>query len=184
LLCTGLLTWYCRYQLDPAERVLCIKSLSIEVEDSREWKELIAVGTGVTRGEDISAKGCIYIFEVIDVVAELERPETGHKLKLLSKEEAKGIVSAISSIGTEGCLLVAQGQKCMVRGLKEDGNLLPVAFMDMQCYVSVAKELKGTGMCLMGDALKGLWLVGYTVRTAKLQLAVILTRPCRRNLTG
>jgi cleavage and polyadenylation specificity factor subunit 1 len=100
---------------------------------------------------------------VIDVVPDPERPETGRKLKIMSREVVKGAVTAISPIGTEGCLLIAQGQKCMVRGLKDDGSLLPVAFMDMQCYVSVARELKGTGMCLMGDALKGLWLVGYTV---------------------
>ncbi len=140
-----------------------MKSLSLQIEDCQEWKELIAVGTGVVRGEDIATRGCVYIFEIIDVVPEPDHPETGRKLKLLSKEELKGAITAISSIGTEGCLLVAQGQKCMVRGLKEDGNLLPVAFMDMQCYVSVAKELHGTGMCIMGDALKGLWLVGYTV---------------------
>lgn len=60
--------------------------------------------------------------------------------------------------------MVAQGQKCLVRGLKEDGTLLPVAFIDMQCYVTVVKELKGTGMCLMADAIKGVWLTGYYVR--------------------
>ena len=52
----------------------------------------------------------------------------------------------------------------MVRGLKEDGSLLPVAFLDMQCYVSVVKELEGTGLCLMGDAVKGVWFCGYSVR--------------------
>ena len=51
----------------------------------------------------------------------------------------------------------------MVRGLKEDGTLLPVAFMDMRCYVSVAKELPETGLCLMGDVVKGVWFTGYTV---------------------
>ena len=51
----------------------------------------------------------------------------------------------------------------MVRGLKEDGTLLPVAFMDMQCFVSVVRELEGTGLCLMGDAVKGVWFAGYMV---------------------
>jgi cleavage and polyadenylation specificity factor subunit 1 len=161
-----------------------MKSLSLEIEDSREWKELIVVGTGQVRGEDISARGYIYIFDIIDVVPELGRPETSRRLKMLSKEEVKGVVTAISSIGTEGCLLVAQGQKCMVRGLKEDGNLLPVAFMDMQCYVSVAKELKGTGMCLMGDALKGLWLVGYTVGLLGNWIRFDANRTSRRNPIG
>ena len=43
--------------------------------------------------------------------------------------------------------------------------LLPVAFMDMQCYVTVAKELAGTGMLIFGDVAKGLWFSGYTVGT-------------------
>jgi len=72
-------------------------------------------------------------------------------------------VTAISGIGTQGFMLVAQGQKCLVRGLKEDGTLLPVAFMDMQCFVSVARELGGTGLCLLGDAVKGVWFAGYMV---------------------
>ena len=92
-----------------------------------------------------------------------DHPETGRAFKRIAKEEVKGAVTALSCIGTQGFLLVAQGQKCMVRGLKEDGTLLPVAFMDMQCYVSVAKELPGTGMCLMGDAVKGVWFSGYMV---------------------
>lgn len=66
--------------------------------------------------------------------------------------------------------MVAQGQKCLVRGLKEDGTLLPVAFIDMQCYVTVVKELKGTSMCLIADAIKGVWLTGYYVRPPSIPL--------------
>ena len=126
-------------------------------------RSLVTVGTAIVRGEDLSSQGRIYIFDIIEVVPEPDHPETGLKLKLIAKEETKGAVTALSEIGTEGFLLVAQGQKCMVRGLKEDGSLLPVSFMDMQCYVSVAKELRGTGLCLMGDVIKGIWFVGYTV---------------------
>ncbi|KAI5293667.1 Cleavage and polyadenylation specificity factor subunit 1, partial [Ascosphaera atra] len=42
--------------------------------------------------------------------------------------------------------------------------------MDMQCYTSVLKELKGTGLCLMADALKGLWFAGYSEEPYKLSL--------------
>lgn len=122
----------------------------------------MSVGTAVIQGEDLPARGCIYIFEIITVVPEQGHPETDRKLKLIAKEEVKGAVTTLSEIGTQGFLLVAQGQKCMVRGLKEDGSLLPVAFMDMQCYVSVARELKGTGLCVMGDAVKGVWFTGYS----------------------
>lgn len=153
-----------RYELDHAESVMCIRTLNLEIsENTHERQDLVAVGTAIVQGEDLPARGCIYVFEIITVVPESGRPETDLKLKLIAKEEVKGVVTALSEIGTQGFLLAAQGQKCMVRGLKEDGSLLPVAFMDMQCYVSVARELKGTGLCVMGDAAKGVWFTGYSV---------------------
>lgn len=143
---------------------MAVKNMDLEVsENTHERRNMIVVGTAFARGEDIPSRGCIYVFEVIKVVPDPEKPETDRKLKLIGKELVKGAVTALSQIGGQGFLIAAQGQKCMVRGLKEDGSLLPVAFMDMQCYVSVVKELKGTGMCLMGDAVKGLWFAGYSV---------------------
>lgn len=154
---------------------MAIKTMNLEIsENTHERRPLIVVGTAVIRGEDLPAQGRIYVFNVIPVVPDPERPETGRRLKLMAKEEIKGAVTALSEIGTQGFLLAAQGQKCMVRGLKEDGSLLPVAFMDMQCYTSVVKELKGTGLCLMGDAVKGVWLAGYYVSLSPFRPAYII----------
>lgn len=162
--CASRLLKYYRYPLSTAEVVMSIKTMHLETsEHTHKRRTFVVVGTAVIRGEDLPAQGRIYVFNVIDVVPEPDRPETGHKFKLIAREETKGAVTALSEIGTQGFLLAAQGQKCMVRGLREDGSLLPVAFMDTQCYTSVAKELKGTGMCLMGDAVKGVWLAGYYV---------------------
>ncbi|KAK3177207.1 hypothetical protein OEA41_008536 [Lepraria neglecta] len=159
------------HHLEPYEVVTTIKTLSLEIsEHTHERQDLVAVGTALVRGEDLPSTGHVYIFAVIDVVPEPEQPETGRALKLIAKEEVKGAVTALSGIGTQGFLLVAQGQKCMVRGLKEDGTLLPVAFMDMRCYVSVAKELHETGLCLMADAVKGVWFTGYTEEPYQLRL--------------
>lgn len=133
-------------------------------EQTHERKDVIVVGTAFSKGEDIAARGNIYVFDVIDVVPDPEQPETNLQLKLIGKESIKGSITALSGIGGQGFLIASQGQKCMVRGLKDDGSILPVAFIDVQCYVSVIKELKGTGMCLIGDALKGLWFAGYSVR--------------------
>jgi cleavage and polyadenylation specificity factor subunit 1 len=150
--------------LDPQEVVLCINTINLEVsEQSHQRKDLVAVGTSIVHGEDLATKGCIRIFEVITVVPEPDRPETNKRLKLIVKDEVKGAVSAVSGLGTQGFLIMAQGQKCMVRGLKEDGTLLPVAFMDMQCYVTDLKNLPGTGMLAMADAWRGVWFTGYTV---------------------
>jgi cleavage and polyadenylation specificity factor subunit 1 len=152
------------YPLDAAEHITAVKNVNLEIsENTHERKDLIVVGTAIAKGEDIPARGCIYVFEVIEVVPEPGQPETGRKLKLVGKETVKGAVTALSGIGSQGFIIVAQGQKCMVRGLKEDGSLLPVAFMDMLCYVNVAKELKGTGLCILGDAVKGIWFAGYSV---------------------
>lgn len=143
---------------------MCIKTMTLEIsEHTHARQELVAVGTALVRGEDLPSIGRIYVFAVIDVVPEPDHPETGRKLKLIAKEEVKGAVTTLSEIGSQGFLIASHGQKCMVRGLKEDGSLLPVAFMDMQCYSTVTKELKGTGLCLMGDLIKGVWLTGYYV---------------------
>ncbi|KAL4969218.1 cleavage/polyadenylation factor CFT1 [Aspergillus stella-maris] len=159
------------YSLEPAEHIMAMKIMSLEVsENTHERKDMIVVGTSLARGEDIPSRGCIYVFEAIEVVPDPDDPETNYRLKLIGKEPVKGAVTALSEIGGQGFLIAAQGQKSMVRGLKEDGSLLPVAFMDMQCYVSVIKELKGTGMCIMGDALKGLWFAGYSEEPYKMSL--------------
>lgn len=150
--------------LEPSEVVLNISVLDLEVsEETHKRQPMVAVGTAVTRGEDLRTTGRISVFEVIDVVPEPDRPETNKKLKLVATEEVFGAVSAISEIGTQGFFLAAQGQKCMVRGLKEDGTILPTAFMDIQCYAGVIKTLPSSGLTIIGDAVRGLWLVGYTV---------------------
>lgn len=142
--------------------------MSLEIsEQTHERQDLVVVGTAIIRSEGLPQIGRVYIFAIIDVVPEPGIPQTGRKFKLIIKEELKGAVTAVSPIGSQGFLMVAQGQKCLVRGLKEDGTLLPVAFIDMQCYVTVVKELKGTGMCLMADAIKGVWLTGYYVRPSQ-----------------
>jgi len=157
--------------LDPQEVILSIKTLNLEIsETTHQRKDVIAVGSAIIHGEDLATKGNIRIFEVITVVPQPDQSQTGKRLKLIVKEEVKGAVSAISELGTQGFMIMAQGQKSMVRGLKEDGTLLPVAFMDMQCYVTTLKALPNTGMLLMGDAYKGVWFTGYTVSPNSVQI--------------
>ncbi|RKF58449.1 Protein cft1 [Erysiphe neolycopersici] len=158
--------------LEPCESILCIKSLSLEVSEiTNECKQLITIGTAICKGEDLPTKGRIYVYDIVIAVPEPGRPETNKRLKLVSKEDiGRGAVTAVSEIGTQGFMLVSQGQKCMVRGLKEDGSLLPVAFMDMNCYVTCIKELRGTGLCIFSDIIKGVWFAGYTEEPYKMML--------------
>jgi cleavage and polyadenylation specificity factor subunit 1 len=132
-------------------------------EHTHERRPFVAVGTAIITGEDQPTRGKVYVFDVINVVPEPNRPETGFRLKPFAKEEVKGAVTALTEIGPQGFLLVAQGQKCLVRGLVEEQRLLPVAFLDVQCFVTAAKVLKGTGMIILSDLAKGLWFTGYMV---------------------
>lgn len=152
-------------ELEPAEVVLALRVLNLEVsETTHERRRLVAIGTAVVQGEDYPIKGRVHVLDVVDVIPEPDRPDTtNRRLKAIVREEMpRGAVTALCGIGTQGLMLVAQGQKCMVRGLKEDGSLLPVAFMDLNCHVTAATELPGTGLCLFADAFKGVWFVGYT----------------------
>lgn len=152
-----------RYVIREDEMIMSVEKMSLELsENTHARKSVIGVATAGIRGEDINTYGTIYVLDVIDVVPVPGQPETGKKFKTLAHHRDKGAVTAICQVGSEGFLLGAQGQKCMVRGVKDDASLLPVAFMDTQCYISVAKELRGAGLCLLGDAIKGLWLAGYT----------------------
>ncbi|KAL7620400.1 mRNA cleavage and polyadenylation factor subunit [Parahypoxylon ruwenzoriense] len=159
-------------ELEPCETIMCIETLNLEVSEStNERKQLIAVGTAVSRGEDLPIRGRVLVYDVVTVIPEPGKPETNKKLKRVAKEDIpRGAVTALSEIGTQGLMLVAQGQKCMVRGLKEDGTLPPVAFMDMSCYVTTVRELRGAGLCLMADAVKGIWFTGYTEEPYKMVL--------------
>jgi cleavage and polyadenylation specificity factor subunit 1 len=159
-------------QLEPAEIAVCVKTLNLEVsEATNERRQLIVVGTATSRGEDLPIKGRILVYDIVTVIPQPGRPEKNKRLKVIAKEELpRGAVTAISEIGNQGWMLVAQGQKCLVRGIKEDGSLIPVAFLDMNCYVTCAKELPGSSLCIMADAFRGVWLTGYTEEPYKFML--------------
>ncbi|KAF2764795.1 hypothetical protein EJ03DRAFT_385763 [Teratosphaeria nubilosa] len=148
--------------LEPLDLVTSMKVLQIEVsEQTREQRQMIVLGTAALRGEDMPARGSVTVFDIIDVVPDPEKPESGIAMKLTSREETKGAVSAVEGM-KYGLIGTCQGMKVMVRGLKEDGSCLPVAFLDAQCYGSTLKSFGDTGMWLLGDAWKGLWFGGWT----------------------
>ena len=136
-------------------------------EHTHGQKSMIVVGTAAQRGEDMPAKGALKVFDILDVVPEPDRPESGYKLHLLSSEETRGAITAVESF-SGGLIGTAQGQKIMVRGLKEDGSCLPVAFLDAQCHTTQLKTLGKTGMWLAGDVWKGLWFGGFTEEPYKI----------------
>lgn len=152
------------FELESSETIESMKTLNLEVsEETKERRMLLAVGSALSKGEDLPTRGRVQVLDIVTVIPEPGHPETNRRLKPVAKEDIpRGGVTALSEIGTQGLMLVAQGQKCMVRGLKEDGSLLPVAFLDMNCHVASARALPRTGLCLLADTFKGVWFAGYT----------------------
>lgn len=152
------------------ETVTSLKVMQLEVsEHTHEQKFMVVVGTTFQRGEDAPAKGAVTIFDIIDVVPEPDRPETGIRLHVQAREETKGAITALEPF-PGGLVGTAQGQKIMVRGLKEDGTCLPVAFLDAQTYTSNLKTLGTSGMWFAADAWKGLWLGAFTEEPYRLSV--------------
>ena len=147
-----------------------MKVMPLEVsEHTHEQKMMIVAGTAIQRGEDTPTKGVVNVFEVLDVVPDPDRPDSGLKLHAISHEETKGGVTAIESFPS-GLLGTGQGQKLMIRGLKEDGSCLPVAFLDGQCYTTQLKTFAQSGMWLAADAEKGLWFGSFTEEPYKVNV--------------
>lgn len=157
------------YSLPPYELVTSMSIAPLETsETTHKQALLIALGTISQRAENYAAKGVVYVLSIIPVVPEPDRPETGKKLHVLSREEVKGGVTAVMGIaGLVGC---AQGQKIMFRGLREDGSNLPVAFLDAQTYILSLKTLGSTRLWLAADAWKGVWLGGFGEEPYKISL--------------
>lgn len=152
------------------ETITSMKVMPLEIsEHTHERRSLIVVGTAAMRGEDMPAKGAVTVFEIQTVVPDPERPESGIKLHPLSREETRGAVTTVESF-YGGLIGTAQGQKLMIRGLKEDGSCLPVAFLDSQCYTLSLKTFLKTGMWLSADAWKGVWFGAFTEEPYKLTI--------------
>ena len=46
---------------------MAVENINLEIsEQTHERKDMVVVGTAIARGEDIAARGCVYVFDVID----------------------------------------------------------------------------------------------------------------------
>lgn len=98
------------FDFDRWEHVTCCKNVLLAYEGDRSGlRGYIAIGTTYSYGEDITCRGRIIIFDVIDVVPEPGQPLTKNRLKALYDGEQKGPVTAITHC--LGNLVSAIGQK-------------------------------------------------------------------------
>ncbi|KAH9943547.1 CPSF A subunit region-domain-containing protein [Amylocystis lapponica] len=150
-----------RYEFAPNEFVTCLDSVTLESMSTESGtKDFVAVGTTINRGEDLAVKGAVYIFEVVEVVADRTGPKAPHrwyKLKLHCREDAKGPVTALC--GMDGYLVSSMGQKVFVRAFDLDERLVGVAFLDVGIYVTSLRAMKN--LLVIGDTVKSIWFVAF-----------------------
>ncbi|GMG36654.1 unnamed protein product [Ambrosiozyma monospora] len=146
-------------ELDENESCTSLKVMKLKISDSTESpkKTVITVGTGQFKIEDLATNGSWKVYEIISVVPDPNRPEAKYKLKSITSETLKGPISAICEIS--GRFASVQGQRMLVRTMKSDGNVAPVAFTDTSIYTKDIKSFMN--LVLIGDSYQSVSLHGF-----------------------
>ena len=146
-----------KVQLDDWEYVTCMKHLYLSSEGMHSGQRgFIVVGTNYSYGEDITSRGHVKIYDIIEVVPEPGQPLTKNKIKTMYDKEQKGPVTAISAVS--GFLVSTVGQKIYIWQFK-DKDLHGIAFIDSQVYVHQIHSLKN--FLLVGDVYKSINVLQY-----------------------
>ncbi|XP_060653356.1 cleavage and polyadenylation specificity factor subunit 1 [Drosophila nasuta] len=154
-------------QFEPWEHVTAFKIVKLSYEGTRSGlKEYLCIGTNFNYSEDITSRGNIHIYDIIEVVPEPGKPMTKFKLKEVFKKEQKGPVSAISDV--VGFLVTGLGQKIYIWQLR-DGDLIGVAFIDTNIYVHQIITVKS--LIFIADVYKSISLLRFQEEYRTLSLA-------------
>ena len=139
------------------EHVLTLKNVSLAYEGTRSGlKEYIAVGTNFNYGEDITSRGRLLLYDIIEVVPEPGKPLTKYKFKEVIIKDQKGPVSAITHVS--GFLVSSVGQKVYIWQLKDD-DLVGVAFIDTNIFIHQLLSIKS--LILVADVYKSISLLRF-----------------------
>lgn len=143
--------------LDDWEHVCALKMVMLTYEGTQSGlKGYICMGTNFNYSEDISSRGRILLFDLIEVVPEPDKPWTKYKLKQIYAKEQKGPVSAVTSI--MGLLVTSVGQKVYLWQLK-DQDLTGVAFIDTNIFIHQMVSIKS--LILIADVYKSVTLLRF-----------------------
>lgn len=143
--------------LEEWEHVSALKMVMLAYEGAQSgFKGYICIGTNYNYSEDITSRGRILLFDLIEVVPEPGKPWTKYKLKEIYAKEQKGPVSAVTS--TKGLLVTSVGQKVYLWQLK-DQELTGVAFIDTNIFIHQMVSIKS--LILIADVYKSVSVLRY-----------------------
>lgn len=161
-------------ELDDWEHVICLKNVSLAYEGTRSGlKGYIVLGTNYNYSEEITSRGRIIIYDIIEVVPEPGQPLSKNKMKVIYAKEQKGPVTAVANTAS-GFLVSAIGQKIYIWQLK-DNDLVGIAFIDTHIYIHQMISLKS--LILVGDVFKSITLLRFQEEYRTLSLVSRDYRP-------
>lgn len=132
------------------------QTLDLRISNSR--RKLIFVGTAMYKNEDVSTNGSWKLYDVTRVNPDPSMPERIWKLRSETQDaEVRGPV--LSACPVSGRFAVVQGQRMLIRTLKDAGNAVPVAFTDTGLYSRQVKSFEN--LLLVSDAFQGVELFGF-----------------------
>lgn len=154
------------YELGPNEMVLALHTPVLDCQDRPEGRrQFVVAGTVTTTGEDRTATGHFYVFDIAGTVPFAEDRESDTlRLRLLYREETRAPVTALSDLN--GFLVAAVGQKLLVRSFEFMSWLVTIAFYDTAFYVTDIKRLKS--VFLLTDLHRSTYFVAFQEEPAKL----------------
>ncbi|XP_044171683.1 cleavage and polyadenylation specificity factor subunit 1-like [Acropora muricata] len=154
-----------RIEMEDWEHVTTCKNLLLSSQETHTGhKGFICVGTTHVYGEDITCRGRILIFDIIEVVPEPGQPLTKNKFKMLYGKEQKGPVSALTEVN--GYLVSAIGQKIYIWSFKDNNDLVGMAFIDSQMYIHSLVSIKN--LIIAADLFKSITLLRLQEETKTL----------------
>ncbi|KAJ3211452.1 Cleavage and polyadenylation specificity factor subunit 1 [Entophlyctis luteolus] len=163
-----------------------ISPVTWETVDRRETELIYSLGDELSAARELSktsnAFRQILVFDIIDVVPEVDNPQTCHKFKLLHAVDEKSPITALC--GINGYLLCAIGSRVsrsvfafvlndvkpqmIIHAFEDSDTLTGIAFLDTNIYVNNLTAVKNT--IILSDMTKGVWFCGFQEDPPKLKM--------------